>query len=86
MYSKEIDEKHLETNKFYHFAKYKPNLAIDFNVAKDMIRERKTISGNIARPFFIDITELLSVDSAARNYMASSDACEFINAGTMYSK
>jgi hypothetical protein len=83
-------------NEFYHsfmwldngvlFGKYKPNLVIDLTVAKDLIRDRKTVSGNIARPFFIDITELLSVDKAARNYMASAGACEFMNAGAIYTQ
>lgn len=94
MHRNEIDEKHLGTIEFYHswmwldngilFGKYKPNLIIDFQVAKDMIRDRKTISRNITRPFLVDITELLSVDAPARKYMASADACEFLNAGAIY--
>lgn len=94
MHRNEIDEKHVEAIEFYHswmwldngilFGKYKPNLIIDLQVAKDIIRDRKTISRNITRPFLVDITELLSVDAPARKYMASADACEFLNAGAIY--
>lgn len=94
MHRNEIDEKHVETIEFYHswmwldngilFGKYKPNLIIDLQVAKDIIRDRKTLSRNITRPFLVDITELLSVDAPARKYMASADACEFLNAGAIY--
>ncbi len=94
MHRNEIDEKHVGTIEFYHswmwlnngilFGKYKPNLIIDLQVAKDIIRDRKTISRNITRPFLVDITELLSVDAPARKYMASADACEFLNAGAIY--
>ncbi len=83
-------------NEFYHsylwlndgilFGKFKPNLVIDLNIAKDMIHDRKTVSENIARPFFVDITELLSVDAAARKYIASAEACKLMNAGAIYTQ
>lgn len=96
MHRNEIDEKHVERIEFYHswmwldngilFGKYKPNLIIDLQVAKDIIRDRKTLSRNITRPFLIDVTELLSVDATARNYMASAEACEFLHAGAIYTQ
>lgn len=42
------------------------------------------VSQGIYRPFFIDITGLSSVNEAARNYMASTEAAEFISAGAIY--
>lgn len=66
------------------FSEYKPDLVINLRVAKDIINDRKTISESIMRPFFIDITDLLSIDTPARNYMASSEACEFLSAGAVY--
>lgn len=83
-------------NEFHHsflwlndgilFGKFKPDLVIDLTIAKDMIRDRKIVSGNIVRPFFVDITELLSVDAAARNYIASVEACKLMNAGAIYTQ
>lgn len=63
---------------------FKPDLVINLRVAKDIINDRKTLSEGITRPLLIDITYLLSIDTPARNYLASSDACEFLSAGAIY--
>jgi hypothetical protein len=83
-------------NDFYHssmwiengiiFGKYKAGLTIDILVARDVINDRKKISKGTTLPLFIDITELLSIDAPARNYMANSEACEFLSAGAIYTK
>jgi len=80
-------------HEFYHsftweengilFSKYKPDLVIDLKVAKEIIRDRKTISKDICKPFLVDVTRLLSVDTPARNYFASAEACEFLSAGAI---
>jgi len=66
------------------FSKCKQGLVINVEVAFDMMRDRKMVSQGIYRPFFIDITGLSSVNEAARNYMASTEAAEFISAGAIY--
>lgn len=66
------------------FSKYKQGLIINAQVAYDMVRDRKRVSQGIYRPFFIDITGLCSVNEAARTYLASADASEFISAGAIY--
>ncbi len=52
------------------YGKYKRDLVIDFEVAKQMVSDRYEISNGIKRPFLIDVTELLCVDTDGRNYLA----------------
>lgn len=83
-----------EVHEFYHsymwiedniiFGKYKPDLVINLKIAKEIVTDRKKVSKGISRSFLIDITGLLSVDAPARKYMAGADACEFLNAGAVY--
>ena len=83
------------TNDFYHsnmwiengilFGKYKTDIVIDLQVAKDIVNDRKTVSKGILRPCFIDVTEVLCIDTPGRRYLASSEACEFLSAGAIYS-
>ncbi|MES2397491.1 MAG: hypothetical protein V4549_15895 [Bacteroidota bacterium] len=94
MHENEIDEKHIETKEFYHsymwlkggifFGKYKSNLIIDIQVAKDIIHDRRKMSNGITMPFLLDVTGLLCVDAPARKYMAGHEACEFLSAGAIY--
>lgn len=68
------------------YGKYKPDLVIDIHVAKEMVKDRRSVSGEISRPFLLDITELLCVDTDGRNYLASSEAFALISAGAIYTK
>lgn len=89
-----IPEGLFEIKEFYHsffwieddiiFGKYKPGLVINLEVAKEAVSDRKKMSNGICKPFLIDITELLSVDTGARKYLASAEACEFLSAGAIY--
>lgn len=65
------------------FCKYKPDLVIDLRVAKVMVDDRKKISNGFARPFFIDVTDLLSVDTEGRKYLAT-EGSELVCAGAIY--
>src|SRR4051812_19230574 len=64
---------------------YKPNLVINLEIAKLMVSERLRISDGIARPLFIDITNLISVDLEAREYLSVGEALKFVTAGAIYS-
>lgn len=85
-----------EINEFYHlfiwiengimFGKYNPDLVINLEAAKKIVSDRKAISKGICKPFLLDITNLLSVDATARKYFASAEACEFLNAGAIYTQ
>ncbi|MDO9184776.1 MAG: hypothetical protein Q7W13_02110 [Bacteroidia bacterium] len=89
-----VPEGIFEIKEFYHsffwieddviFGKYKPGLVINIEVAKEAVNDRKKMSNGICKPFLIDITELLSVDTNARKYLASAEACEFLSAGAIY--
>ena len=58
----------------------------DAYVAKEIVKDRKKISKGICSPFLLDITELLFIDTPSREYLVSSDAHEFLNAGAIYTK
>lgn len=68
------------------YGRYKHDLVIDIHVAKEMVKDRHSVSGGISRPFLLDITGLLCVDADGRNYLAGAEACAFISAGAIYTK
>lgn len=68
------------------YSKYKRDLVIDIEIAQEMVSDRKKISEGISRPFLIDVTELLCVDTDGRNYLAGPAGCELISAGAIYTK
>lgn len=68
------------------YAKYKKDLVIDLEVAKQMVSDRHKISNGVTRPFLIDVTGLLCVDSEGRDYLAGSAGCAFVSAGAIYTK
>jgi hypothetical protein len=84
------------TYDFYHseiwiengilFSRYKSDLIIDLQVAKEILNDRKMALDSTVRPFFNDITELMYIDPPARKYLASSQGYEFTNAQVIYSR
>jgi hypothetical protein len=66
------------------YGKYKHDLVIDIEIAQEMVRDRIKVSAGISRPFLIDVTDLLCVDTDGRNYLAGPDGCELISAGAIY--
>lgn len=67
------------------FNSYKPNLVINLEIAKLMVKERLRITNGITRPLFVDISNLISVDLEAREYLSGGDAIKFASAGAIYS-
>lgn len=63
---------------------YKENLIITFDVAKAMVKQRVENFDRIKRPFFVDARNFLSIDIAARKFMASREATELLSAGAFY--
>ena len=68
------------------YAKYKHDLVIDINVAKEIVKDRQKISAGILRPILVDVTGILCVDTDGRNYLAGPEGCEFISAGAIHTK
>lgn len=66
------------------FAKYKPNVIVNVDVAIQMVKDRKMVCKGICRPIFIDITDLCAVNEAARTYLASAESCELMSAGAIF--
>lgn len=63
---------------------YKPNLEINLAVAKIMVRDRLRVSDGITYPLFVDISNLISVDIGAREYLSGGEATKLISAGAFY--
>lgn len=68
------------------YGKYKHDLVIDIYMAKKMVKDRHKVSAGISRPFLVDVTGLLCVDTDGRNYLAGPAGCELISAGAIYTK
>ena len=66
------------------YQSYKPGLNITLDIAKQMVEERIQSFNGIARPVFVDIRSLKSIDAASRRYFASKEAGKLILAGAIY--
>ena len=62
---------------------YKPNLIITIQVAKAMVQDRLRISEGITRPMFVDIRNLVAIDSESREYFSSDEAVYLLSAGAI---
>lgn len=67
------------------YSKYKRDLVIDIEIAQEMVSDRKKISAGISRPFLIDVTGLLCIDSEGRSYLAGP-GCDLVSAGAILTK
>ncbi len=65
---------------------YKPDLVINLEIAKLLVRERLKICNKKTYPLFVDVSNLLSIDMEAREYFAGEEATRFISAGAIYSR
>lgn len=83
-----------EMREFYHsllwiengilFCKYKQELVINIDVARDMVRDRTEIQTGQSMPLFVDFTELLYVDPLSRRYFASAEASVLVSAKALH--
>jgi len=63
---------------------YKPNLVINIDVAHEMVKRRIEEFNGVARPVYVDVRNLVSIDSASRKYFASREAGNLILAGAIH--
>lgn len=68
------------------YVQYKPDIVIEMDVAKEMVKDRHKVSAGISRPFLVDVTELLYIGTDGRNYLAGPEGCKFISAGAIYTQ
>ncbi len=66
------------------FQVYKSEAVITIDVAKKMVTKRIESFKGIARPVYVDVRNLLTIDSASRKYFASKEAGELILAGAIH--
>lgn len=81
-YEDEHSKMWVENGIVYQF--YKAELILDLAIAKKMVAARLSISNGIIRPVFVDIRNIVSLDSATRKYFAGGEAVELISAGALY--
>ncbi|MDQ3191064.1 MAG: STAS/SEC14 domain-containing protein [Bacteroidota bacterium] len=58
-------------------------MVLTLDLAKNIVESRLKISDGITRPILIDIRNLVSVDKAAREYLASHEATFLLSAGAI---
>lgn len=61
-------------------ARYKEGLAVDLDVAKQLIKQRKEVSNNEKCLLFIDARNLVSITKKARDYVSSDEGQENLKA------
>ena len=62
------------------YCTYKPNLVINLEVAQDIVEDRAKLCAGRKSPILLDCSELVYIDQAAREFMASQEACEHVTA------
>lgn len=66
------------------FQVYKEDAVITLDIAKKMVATRIASFNGIARPVYVDVRNLVSIDSASRKYFASREAGQLILAGAIH--
>jgi hypothetical protein len=60
---------------------FKPSLKIlNIEIVKQIVADRLKVSGEITRPIFVDVGSAVSIDKAARRYLAKGDALKLLSA------
>jgi hypothetical protein len=63
---------------------YKSEAVITLDIAKKMVAKRIESFNGIARPVYVDVRNLLSIDNDSRKYFASREAGALILAGAIH--
>lgn len=63
---------------------FKPNLAINLEIAKSLVHERLKLSNGEDQLILFDISNLVSVDLEAIQYLSTEEAIKNITAGAIY--
>lgn len=66
------------------FQVYKKDLRITIDVAKHMVQKRIESFEGKARPVYVDVRNLLTIDAESRKYFASKEAGQLILAGAIH--
>ena len=62
---------------------FKPDTIITVDVAERVTNDRLKVSDGKLSPIFIDLRNMVSTENAARTYMASPPAQQFLSAGAV---
>ena len=62
---------------------FKRDTVITAQAAETIIEDRKKISNEKVSPIFIDLRNMVSTENAARSYMASKKAQQYLSAGAL---
>lgn len=68
-----------EENGIVH-GKYKLGVCLDLEGAKKVVEDRTKVFNKMTKPLFIDFTNLISIDTRAREYFTSKDNSQQIMA------
>jgi hypothetical protein len=64
---------------------FKPDLVINLEIAKTLVNERLKVSDGKDQLLLFDISNLVSVDLEAIQYLSTGEAIKHITAGAIYS-
>ena len=64
---------------------FKPDLIINLEIAKALVKERLRVSNEKDQLLLFDISNLVSVDLEAIQYLSTEEAIKYIKAGAIYS-
>lgn len=62
---------------------HKPNIVINLEVARILVRDRLKVANGQAYPLFVDMRSFASTDINARKYLAGEEATQLVIAGAL---
>ena len=60
---------------------FKPECILTLDVAKKVVEARLSVSNKMTTPIFIDLTNVVTTNTAARKFLAKGEALQFLSAG-----
>ncbi len=60
---------------------FKPGCILTISAAREIVQDRLKVSDGKISPIFIDLRNMVSTENAARSYLASAEAHEYLSAG-----
>lgn len=62
------------------YGKYKPGVCLNLEGAKRVVEDRAKVFNKMTKPLFVDFTNLISIDTKAREYFTSKENVQQISA------
>lgn len=67
------------------FIEYKPRLVMNIDIAKQIVKDRLTVSNGVTRPMFLDGRGFVSMDRATMKYYKTKETIQYVSSAAFIS-